>query len=214
MHENETALTLALLTEFTYRAFRYVKTSNGEIDKLEDARWRDKLDGQHTAGLLNTFCSEVSMRTLLSAQKMGFALFTIAEQEQELKKEANLPSVAPGMDEFTRSYFYALKMALTSDRRFVPEDLSNRLDKPIGFIQESAMNEVRERLGEGMEDSVVLISEFSAAQKKGDSNTAQSIISDLRKAPSELSQSLSRLLENRLLIEAQEKELQSLYPQN
>jgi len=211
MRDEEVALTLSLLTEFTYRAFRYVQTTNGSVDKLEDARWRDKLSGEHAGGLMNPFCSEISMRTLLSAEKMGFAMYEIAREEQELKEKAGIPSGQPTMDDFTKAYFGALKLALTSDRRFVPEDLSNSFNKPTGEIQETAMNEVRERLGSnGLENAVIVISEFVDEQKKGASNSVQNILSDLRSAPTELGQSLSRLLENRLLNEAQEKELETL----
>lgn len=234
MKEDQFAVTLGLLSEFTYNAFRYVKTTKGTIDKLADKNWRDRLDGEHAGGLVHPFCSEVSIRKLIAAKKLGVALFKIAEEEHALRKElgmqssmqsqernglegfiaeiAELSEEELGMKQFIDSYFYALKAALTLDRHFIPPDLAHSKDRSEDEMLETAINEVKERLGDAdvFEKAAALMMEFIEEEKNGAKSSMQNIINDLGNSKTEIGQLLFNILKSRILNSGYENELDKI----
>lgn len=169
----------ALLMELAHHAFRYVTVNlEGEdgkpavlkrLDKLKNAGWRDKLRGEHEGALVLPYCSDISIRTLINAPRLGFVLYKIAETESEVMKEMGMPAQATSMKDFIDAHVEAFKLALAYDRRFIPKDLPEALDMERGELLDKAFRDFRLMLhDETIENVVVALQDFFDALKNGD----------------------------------------------
>ena len=127
--DTETAATIALFSEFAYDQLRYVSIGGKRVDKAQEHSWRDKLSGEHDAGKMMSFASDVSVRTLKHAVRMACSIFQIAQIESELKISHGVRVNPVEFSDFLSAFLDSLKLSLTYDRRFIPADLPGQLDK-------------------------------------------------------------------------------------
>ncbi len=174
----EMTLAMSLLAEVVYDSFRHVKTADGkEIDKCNVPNWRDVLPGEHAGGNTISYVSDVSVRTLVRAYRLGFAIYKIAGLEAELVRSRGMPVAPMEMSDFLDSYFGALKLALTYDRRFIPADLPKSLNKTHAEVLDGAFTDLRSIVdSESFEDAGVALGVFFEALKAGDVNEMQGLI--------------------------------------
>lgn len=164
----EVSATLSLLNEYAHRFYRYVQMSGGEVDKLNVPEWRDNLDSQHAAGNLNTYCSDIAVRSFVESPKLAFAMYKVAEVEAGLMKSLQYPVAWDDMKSFTEAYVAALKLALTYDRHFIPHDTQRALGKSRQEVLNGAFRELSNYINaEPFEEAVVALAEFYDAVKDG-----------------------------------------------
>lgn len=161
----------SLLKEFVYNLFRYVEIGKIPVDKAQKKTWRDALQasGDHSAGTLVSYCSDISVRTLQGAGKLAFAMYSTAEIEEELLRGASGESGVPGIgiDDFIRTYLEALKLALNYDRRFIPADLPEQLGRTHADMLATVFADVSGRIDPGrFTTAAVLLMEFSEFARK------------------------------------------------
>jgi hypothetical protein len=171
--DDEVVVARSLLASMVYSTFRYFTIGSGagakEVDKLEVENWRDMLAGQHSGGILNPYCSDISRRTIQDVGNLSLALYKIAKVEAELAERAGIGSgVRPGMGDFIDAYFESIKHSLIYDRRFVPKDLPSAMKKTHKEIIDGAFSEVRGEVeSESFGNAVVVMCAFNEASKKG-----------------------------------------------
>lgn len=160
----------SLLKEFIYGLFRYVEVNAGIIDKAQKRTWRDMLrvSGEHAGGSLVSFCSDISVRTLQSAGKLAFAMYKVAEAENEIMKESGMEGISDvGMNEYITAYLESLRLALNYDRRFIPSELSEELGNTHAGMISSVFADVSGRIDPGkFTTAAVLLMEFSELSRK------------------------------------------------
>jgi MoxR-like ATPase len=176
--DQEIGVAGALLKEYLYRLFRYVdisvdQTNKKTVDKAQAKTWREMLrsaPGSHENGSLISDCSDISVRTLQSAGRLGFAMYKIVEIESDLRRRSpEGKGIAPaGMDAFVKSYIAGLKLALSYDSRFMPQDLETESKK----THKEILDAVFDHEIPGMIDpskfttAVVMVMEFMDLAKK------------------------------------------------
>ncbi len=152
----------SLLKEFVYNVFRYIKVNNATIDKAQEKNWRDALHGEHSGGLIVSYCSDISVRTLQNAGKLAFAMFNIAETENRMLRESGLDNPSLNLGDFVNAYMEALKLALNYDRRFISEDLLEQIGKKHSDMLSDAFNDVRFMIdNDQFGTALVLLTEFT-----------------------------------------------------
>ncbi len=180
------AVAIALMSEFIYRSFRYVVVEGKMVDKAQDDGWRDSLLGEHSGGKTISYVSDVSVRTLKRAARLGFALFQIGSAESEELSRAGIEASPFRLKEFMEAYTGALKLALNYDRRFIPADLPRRLDKTHAELLELAFKDLSDQADENkFQDACLYLMEFTEALGKGDRNTVQLIMNDVANSKGE-----------------------------
>ncbi len=181
--DTEMSLAISLLGEVVYHSFRYVSVSaegaaqGKKVDKCKVPNWRDSLHGEHAGGNMISYVSDVSVRTLKAARKLGFAIYKIAGMEAELMGSKGVHIAPLDKSDFLDSYFGALKLALTYDRRFIPTDLPKSLSKDHPEVLDGAFTDLRSIVDtDNFEDAGVTLGVFFEAMKAGDVNEMQSLI--------------------------------------
>ncbi len=177
MYEDSTLVTAAgFLPEILYPLFRYTTIADKVVDKTLQTNWRSMLveqgdaanpqqgsaanpqqGGEHAAGSLISYCSEISTRTLQHAGRLGYAFYLLAKKERELKEEwaraceaagqeKAVENLGPASDDFAlliEGNLRALALALNYDRHFMPEDLPRQLNLTHKEMLNKVIEEVR-----------------------------------------------------------------------
>jgi len=169
--DSEVSATLSLLNEYSFRFFRYVDANSQSLDKLNTPEWRDQLDSQHAAGNLNSYCSDISVRSFLESSKLAFAMYKVAEAEAELMKGSEYAVEWNGMKSFTQAYLAALQLALTYDRHFIPHDTQRSLGKSRQDMLDGAFREISDYVNaEPLEEAVATLADFYESMKENSTN--------------------------------------------
>lgn len=180
--ELEFAATIALLSEFAYNELRYVRVADKKLDKAQDQSWRDKLQGEHNGGKMISYASDVSVRTLKQAASFGFAVFQMASIESELMKTQGASTKSVGFDEFVSSFINSLKLGLTYDRRFIPSELPEMLEKTHSEMLDGVFGDLSSAIDrDSFQDASVLLADFLKAMQDGRANEAQKIMAKTAK---------------------------------
>ncbi len=178
--------TIALFSEFLYPLFRYVDIDGKKVDKSQNDGWRESLLGQHSGGSAISYVSEVSIRRLKAAARLGYALYSIANTESELMKKADMHCEPVEFVDFLDAAFDALKLGLTYDRRFIPADLPKRLDKSHAEMLEAVFSDVTGAFDEVLfQELSIVVAEFLEAVRSGDSAMADKILGMVSKTVEE-----------------------------
>jgi len=124
-----------------------------------------------------SYVSDVSVRTLKRASRLGFTLFKLASIENDLLRKQGLQTDAVGYADFVTSYFDALKLALTYDRRFIPADLPRSLDKTHAEMLESVFSDLSAMMDfDAFQDAGIVLVEFMEAHMRGDDRGADKVL--------------------------------------
>ncbi len=186
MEDADVVATIALLSEFVYRQFRYVEVSGKTLDKAQVETWRDQLIGEHEGGRTISYVSDVSVRTLKHASRLGFAIFKTASIEADLMRSRGIGFESVGYVDFLGSFLDALKLALTYDRRFIPADLPQSLDKTHAEMLEAVFKDLSSAIDvDAFEDAGIILTEFLTPFRAGDDSGAQKVMAAVSKAVNE-----------------------------
>jgi energy-coupling factor transporter ATP-binding protein EcfA2 len=178
--------TLALLSEFAYNQFRYVDVSQRRLDKAQDDGWRDHLMGEHEGGRIISYVSDVSVRTLKHAARLGFAIFKTASVESELLRSQSVDVEPVGYTDFLGSFLDSLRLALTYDRRFIPAELPKQLDMTHKEMLDATFKDLSSAIDvDSFHDAGILLTEFISASQAGDDDEARKVVDAISKAVEE-----------------------------
>ncbi|MCI0504260.1 AAA family ATPase [Candidatus Micrarchaeota archaeon] len=186
LEDPDVLASVALLSEFAYSQFRYVTVSQKRLDKAQDDGWRDHLIGEHDGGKAISYVSDVSVRTLKHAARLGFAIFKVASAEAELMRSQGVSVEPVGYKNFLGSFFDSLRLALTYDRRFIPAELPKQLDKTHAEVLTSVFTDLSNAMDfDSFQDAGILLTEFFTALRGGDDALAQKVAGAVSKAVGE-----------------------------
>ncbi len=177
----ETTFLGSLLKELIYNSFRYVSTNGKILDKTLVKGWRDELQGQHSAGFTMSYCSDIPVRTLLSMDRLAFSMFYIADAEANLMDEAGYGingMIQLNISDLIQSYMNTLKLALSYNRKFIPEGLPEQLGKTHAEVLDQAFLDFQSSLDlDEFEKATLFLMEFSEALENNDEQIIQNSLS-------------------------------------
>lgn len=179
----EAVAAVSLLAEFIYPQFRYVTVGGKRLDKLQEQNWRDLLLGQHAGGSTISYVSDVSVRMLKSAARLGFTMFKIASIETELLNRKGMKTKPIEYTDFLDSSLNALKLGLTYDRRFIPAEFPQQIGKTHTEMLDGAFRDLSSSLDtEVFQDATLMLLEFHQALRKADDSGMQKVMASASKA--------------------------------
>lgn len=186
LEDPDVLATLALLSEFAYDQFRYVTVTEKRLDKAQDDGWRDHLIGEHDGGKTISYVSDVSVRTLKHAARLGFAIFKTASVESELLRSQGVGVEPVGYTDFLGSFLDALRLALTYDRRFIPAELPKQLDMTHKDMLDAVFKDLSSAIDvDSFHDAGILLTEFNEAFQAGNDAEAQKVVDAISSAVEE-----------------------------
>jgi hypothetical protein len=154
-----------------------VTIGNRELDKAQNENWREELTGEHSGGNMISYVSDISVRTLKRARRLGFALFKLAHAESETLRSKGYRTEGVDFVDLMDGFIDALKLSLTYDRRFIPSDLPRTVEKTHREVLEAAFKDLAESIDtEKFQDTSVLLMDFFHALRNGNEQEARSIL--------------------------------------